>query len=336
MALNTWWIGEADQRYWMEITHREDVGRNLEAPKLDGGQWSYDLVSQVQPGDRVLHWRSGRGRGLVGYSDVVGHATTVPEYTWQPRGTSGRALEGPRTTEGWVAPLRRFTWFRSPTGLDRLLPLLDQLHAVNAQLKTAHGEPTYFPFYRYGGDQVRTQQAYLVKFPAELFRLIPSVAAARLDLTDVPETVPEDYQPPRKRAPSGRTTRIQDPVLRAAVERRSLDVAREHYESIGGTDYRERGKPYDIDVTVDGVHRHCEVKGSSMLIDAVELTVNEVDHARRYEHVDLIVVDGIDIVRKPDGSVVATGGTLRVWPKWEPEEAALAAQRYTYRLPSND
>jgi hypothetical protein len=55
MALNTWWTTDPSQRYWMEITHRPDIGGNLQAPKLPEGQWSYDLVSEVQPGDRVLH-----------------------------------------------------------------------------------------------------------------------------------------------------------------------------------------------------------------------------------------------------------------------------------------
>ena len=70
----------------MEITHRTDIGGNLHAPKLPEGYWSYDLVSQVQPGDRVLHW-SGAERALVGWSEVVASATTMPEDAWQPRGT---------------------------------------------------------------------------------------------------------------------------------------------------------------------------------------------------------------------------------------------------------
>ena len=32
--------------------------------------WGYDLVSQVQPGDRVLHWQTRAPRGLVGWSEV--------------------------------------------------------------------------------------------------------------------------------------------------------------------------------------------------------------------------------------------------------------------------
>ena len=158
----------------MEITHRPDFGGNLQAPKLVEGQWSYDLVSQVRLGDRVIHW-SGVDRALVGWSEVVGSATVVPEYTWQPRGTSGRALPGPRTTEGWVAPLNGLRKFQSPPAFATLLPLLDELMAVHQTLSREYGEPIYFSFYRYGGSRIRTQQAYFVKFPAQLFELVPGI-----------------------------------------------------------------------------------------------------------------------------------------------------------------
>ena len=44
----------------------------------------YDLVSQVQPGDRVLHWQIRAPRGLVGWSEVelislIGELSTQSE-----------------------------------------------------------------------------------------------------------------------------------------------------------------------------------------------------------------------------------------------------------------
>lgn len=101
MPLNIWWHGDADQRYWMEIVTTGAMGEMLIAPKFSGASWSYELVKEVRPGDRVLHWQSGGGvRGLVGWSVATGEPEVAPEYTWQPRGTAGRALTGPRTTEG--------------------------------------------------------------------------------------------------------------------------------------------------------------------------------------------------------------------------------------------
>jgi hypothetical protein len=66
MALNTWWNEDPNQRYWMQITDRPDLDGPLLSPKLPRQTWGYDLVSQVQPGDRVLHWRAdARLRGLT-------------------------------------------------------------------------------------------------------------------------------------------------------------------------------------------------------------------------------------------------------------------------------
>jgi hypothetical protein len=130
-------------------------------------------------------------------------------------------------------------------------------------------------------------------------------------------------------------TRTQDPALRAAMERRSLDVAREYYEGLGATDYEELGKPYDIRVVVDGVERHCEVKGSSVRLDQVELTWREVEHGTDYAPMDLIVVDEIEPKRDlVSGEVThGVGGRRRVWSNWSPEPERLKPTAYAYTLP---
>ncbi|GAA5162060.1 hypothetical protein GCM10023321_47060 [Pseudonocardia eucalypti] len=144
----------------------------------------------------------------------------------------------------------------------------------------------------------------------------------------------EDFQPRGKSAPSGRTTRVQDPKLRVAIEHRALDVALDYYRRIGGRDPKELGKAYDLAVNVDGVERHCEVKGSSMLIDCVELTINEVAHGSRRDNVDLIVVDGIEASRdRSTGEILASGGSMRIWTNWTPEKEALTARRFSSTLP---
>ena len=101
------------------------------------------------------------------------------------------------------------------------------------------------------------------------------------------EEVTEDGQPEGKSAPSGGVTRVQDPVLRSAIENHAVDVAIEHYGELGGSDFVKLGKPYDIRLTLDGAERHVEVKGSSMRIDTVELTINEVTHSEAFQPTDL-------------------------------------------------
>ena len=59
MTLAKWWRGDVGQRFWLEITNRADVGRNLIAPQLDDAgreYWSYSLVAAARPGDMVPHW----------------------------------------------------------------------------------------------------------------------------------------------------------------------------------------------------------------------------------------------------------------------------------------
>lgn len=85
----------------------------------------------------------------------------------------------------------------------------------------------YFPFYLYGGKKLRAQQTYLVKFPAQLLKILPGLNDATHDLpsTDVDDVVIEDVSKPKKKVRKGGTTRMQDPILRSAIERHAVKVA---------------------------------------------------------------------------------------------------------------
>jgi hypothetical protein len=225
------------------------------------------------------------------------------------------------------------------------LPILEEIVALGQALSAQHKGSVYFPITRYGANrpagqqQVRAPEAYLVKFPVELFDVIPGIESARIDapLDPIDTDLSEDFQPPGKKAPWGRTTRAVDPKLRDAVERQALNVANAYYvDELHGTDYEEVGKPYDIRITVNGIPRRCEVKGSSMQIDTVELTCNEVEHGNAFTPVDLIVVDNIVPTRDPvTGEVTgATGGRRRIWVDWTPAQSDLQATRYAYMLPA--
>src|SRR5690242_6268596 len=106
MGLNLWWSDRPNERFWMEITDREDVGVDLLAPQYDGvgrEQWSYTLVTETRPGDVVLHWHKTKlGQpALVGWSEVTG-PLSVRSMTWQARGTRGRARGVPTTGPSWT------------------------------------------------------------------------------------------------------------------------------------------------------------------------------------------------------------------------------------------
>jgi hypothetical protein len=338
VALNTWWDGDERQQYWMEVATTGSLGEILIAPKFQGAAWSYDLVAEVRPGDRILHWRSGgTGRGLVGWSVATGEPEVVPAYIWQPRGTSGRALPGPRTTEGWIVTLGGLNLFDSPLMADELQHFIQPVLSVAAALEVEYGKPTYFPFYLYGGRELRAQQGYLMKFPVELVDVLPKVRAVRTRAGRAGIEVLAEGGIGRNRAvPKGTVTRVQDPRLRSAIENHAVDRAIEHYRSLGGTDFVKLGKPYDVKLMLAGVERHVEVKGSSLLIETVELTSNEVLHATEHQPTDLVVVDDIDWARLDGGEFATSGGRLRIFSDWTPIEDHLVARKFAYTLPATD
>jgi hypothetical protein len=216
---------------------------------------------------------------------------------------------------------------------------LDVLEAevfrLREELETTHGKPVYFPFFQYRPAEIRAQQGYLVKFPVELLDLLPELSSVRTESGgDITVDEREDSGPAKRSVDRGRLTRIQDPELRSAIENHAVDRAIEHYQTLGANDIVKLGKPYDIKLTLEGAERHVEVKGSSLRIETVELTINEVMHAEDFQPTDLVVVDGIEWKRESTGKISTSGGELRVWLNWTPLDDDLSARKFAYLLPT--
>lgn len=182
MAISEWWTNEPVQRYWMEITNRLDLGGELKAPHFaddNRPKWGYELVRFVKPGDIVLHWYTRRGRRLIGFSVVSGPPESKA-MKWQSRGTSGRASLRPLVDEpAWTAPLSGLTYFTAPLTREDIQPLRKTVLDVQASVAASHGgDSMYFPFYEYGGRDLRATQSYLAKFPAELIHVFGLEAIA--------------------------------------------------------------------------------------------------------------------------------------------------------------
>lgn len=318
----------------MEVATTGEMGERLIAPKFDGATWSYELVSQVRMGDRVLHWESGdEGRGLMGWSVATSNPEVVTGYTWQPRGTAGRSLFGPRTTDAWMVALGGLNRFARPLLFDDLQRVMRGVLQIGAELEKTNGKPLYFPFYLYGGRQLRAQQGYLLKFPVELFGVFSGLGAAQTDLPAASDRdLVAEVQDRKQAVARGALARVQDPELRSAIENHAVSRAVELYRAAGASDIVKLGKPYDVRLVLDGEERHVEVKGSSLLIQAVELTINEVSHAEDFQHTDLIVVDKIEYTRKSD-SIETSGGRVRIWHDWTPSAQDLSPTKFAYMLP---
>ena len=267
MPINDWWTDDPTQKYWIEITDRDDIGAELRAPQLaddDKPEWGYELVRFVRPDDVVLHWRAVSGhRDLIGYSRVTGPAYEAT-WAWQSKGTSGRARTGPEVEEpAWMAPLAGLTLFPAPLTRAQLQTYKVKVLDLKARLTEAYGGASlYFPFYEYGGKELRVTQAYMAKFPAQLLTLF--------GLDAVPGA-----QAARKAVEPGRRSRrgsgyLSDVKLKRAVERHAVGLVRKRYEAEGYT-CRDVGSThsYDLHLTKGSEEIHVEVKGSTGTADTV-------------------------------------------------------------------
>jgi len=327
MAINEWWIDNPEERYWMEITDRENLGANLIAPTLgenDREIWHYSLVSHVRPGDVVFHWwsRSDRTASIVGYSTVSGDwfPSRIKWETHTPN-TSGARI-GP----AFEAPLTDFTELEAEITLEDLRAQEGKLGKIHDALKLAVGGAVYFPWAFSEKRPLRTTQGYLVKMPASVVALLTGLAVAQ--------------KPPAKKksrkGTKGTGGRQQDPAVRKAIERHAMDWALEYFKNEGyEVDDVGSTESYDIYALNDADEElHIEVKGSSASSVAVELTDGEVNHwSDEYERV-LVVVDEISWIKKAD-AIETSGGRQRVWRHWElePTDSSLIPIRYRYFVP---
>lgn len=332
MTINAWWAGDPAERYWMEITDRDDPGVNLRAPQTNASgreEWSYALVTYTQPGDVVFHWHKHLAGepALVGWSEVTG-PLSESSMDWLAHGSRGRARGRVEHVADWVQELGGMHPLARPLTKSVLTANRRPILTVIEELKTQTPGPVYQPFFEYGGRELRAMQSYLTKMPAALVAVLRDLG---LDLPPATKGPRAPQRPARRGTSQGRQA---DPELRRATERHAVEEAVRHYRKLGATDIRELGKPYDLDMHLNGAPLHVEVKGTTAdAAVAVVLTANEVTHARAHP-TELFVLDGITYQANGDGTYTTNGGRARVWPEWQPDLNALTPTEYRYELPS--
>lgn len=325
MGINSWWDGDPQECYWMEITDRTDLGANLLAPTTaKGGKetFSYTLVDYVKEGDVVFHWWSAnRPPAIVASSRVSGNPFRS-RISWAARSANS---EGVRSKTAFEAPLDDFVELDTPLSLEDLRAVEPKLRELRDELEARVKGPIYFPWAFSGKRPLRTTQGYLVKLPAAVVRELGLLGS------DPPATVPGKPRTIR----GGSNGRQQDPELRRETEQYAVKIASKYFEQLG-YEVEDVGaaRSYDLHaVDQDGNEVHIEVKGSTTRSTTIELTSGEVQHWDEAYERALVVVDEIQWERRASDYVL-TGGRRRVWRNWviDEEEGQLVPTRYRYTL----
>ena len=329
MPINEWWADNPDERFWMEITDRTNLGANLLAPTTaKGGKetFSYTLVDHVKEGDVVYHWWSRNDPAAIVATSTVSGPPFRSRIRWAAHGTYSA---GERTTAAFEAPLDDFVELESAITLTDLRSIERRLRQIRDDLQADVNGPIYFPWAFSDKRPMRTTQGYLVKLPA----------AVVYELGLVEDKIAE-------RRSSGRTSstrsrnlgvggRQQNQDLKRATEQYAVRVAAAHFEELG-YEVHDVGatRSYDLHaVDSKGNEVHVEVKGSTTHAVAVELTEGEVQHWDDSYERALVVVDEIESSGLgPDYEM--SGGRIRIWRDWniDHSDGRLMPTRYRYTL----
>lgn len=170
-----WWAGKADERYWLELTDREDIGADLRAPLVgNNGQdnWRYSLFREANEADVVFHYDK-RKSAITSVSRIAGRPSNSP-IIWAARGSYARE-RGARPVEvaGYRIPLAEHFELSEPVTLRTLRAASHAIRALHDKL-AAEGRPLYFPF-ELSARPLRPLQGYAFKLPVDFVRLFPTL-----------------------------------------------------------------------------------------------------------------------------------------------------------------
>jgi hypothetical protein len=337
---NPWWEEDSEQRFWIEITGRLDLGADLHSPKFgsnDKTSHGYESMTHVKSGDIVLHYwqQSGQEPSIVAFSFVTTEANDSTIF-WSAQGKDAKQFTSPRPA--WKVNLSSYTPLDQPLTLTTIRGRSDQISKIQSSLIAKHGKPIYFPFLLSSKQPIRANQLYLTKFPRELVQLFPELQIAT---TTADTAFQQGFQNPKKpkdatKVPSGEQGYQNDPLVRKAVELQAMAKATEFLETQGFEVEDVSAQKGVLDLKAVKAERtlRIEVKGSQATATSVQLTDAEVGFPRIKEQDEcwLIVVDQI-AVRKSKVPIIADGGRLRLWKRWVAEDDRLVPLTYRYLLP---
>ncbi len=170
-----------EERYWVEITDRTNLGADLVAPQFDEdghSYWGYDFVNDVAEGDVVLHYAPRPEKAIASWSRAIGDPYE-DVLIWGAHGQAGgRGPVEPYERPAWRRPLEGPFPLPRPVGLEDFRDAEAAIRGVHDRLRDRFpGQSLYFPFQLSSRRPVRAFQGYMAKWPRELLGVIPDFAA---------------------------------------------------------------------------------------------------------------------------------------------------------------
>lgn len=214
-----WWHLRNEERYWLEVTDRPDIGVNLKAPRTnEKGKdfWSYSFIQEVKPGDLIFHYDKNL-QAIVARSVATGR-TWTDLITWGARGTYARAAGiEPHLRDGHYLGLEGYSPLEVPVTLDEIRTAATLIDERLSEIQKQIPVPLYFPFERGNRRKLRPLQGYLFKLPAFFLELFPGLTrtlpVTKSETSNL-QRVGLDYRrPPERQAVAERDPFAVDPSI---------------------------------------------------------------------------------------------------------------------------
>jgi hypothetical protein len=296
---------EPEGRSYWALLARPDIYEIDEAIRDLEVYWWTTKGRPLQPGDRVAIWRARgqerRGpRGVIALGEVIGPAemwTDEDNDYWSDPQRAANEVE--RVPIRYVLPPRLPLWMDS------------EANALLSSLSVA-----------------RSRGGTVFHITPEQWEALLQAAGGWEESND--DEIEEFLNPAKRRGQGRGLTHPQ----RRAVELRAMHLAERHYRKRWArvSDVSAHA-PFDLLCRSGEDVLYVEVKGTTGTGDSVQLTANEVEHARAtYPHVALFVVSGVELDEDDEGRPVARGGAAEIYEPWDIREHKLKPIAYRCQL----
>ena len=183
-SINTWWDKRPGERYWLDVTERDDRGNLLAAPRGEGrsaDDWRHQLITHIESGDVVFHYDPSQ-RGITACSVAKG-GVRKRELDWPPPGRFERNGVTSHRLPSWGISLERSTELGANVPLDEIARIQSSLFPSLLALEEEVGDPLYYPFELGSPQATHPLSGYVFKLPEVFVKGFPELASAAERLT---------------------------------------------------------------------------------------------------------------------------------------------------------
>ncbi len=170
-GVNAWWENAPAERYWLDVTQRDERDGFLACPRSagrNGSTWVHRLITYVRGGDVVFRYDDSR-RAIVGWAISHGRVERH-DLAWSSPGTGGAPGATSRTVPSWGIRLREATLLDESVPLHEIARTQWDLFPTLRAMEDAADTTLHYPFEMGNRESTRPIAGYVFKLPAVFVR----------------------------------------------------------------------------------------------------------------------------------------------------------------------